>query len=1076
MSLDMLKRCSGHLSNERSVDLPTFAFLGVAFLTFLDNLQMTSRFLQWEDAGEKPKEVVKESKKKGEKNVAPEEKTKEVKKPKEKEVKPKEVKETKEWSRERSRERRGEFWGATGRQGVLTSEGPLTPQRGETDPCNTAAAYRRIVPAMATAFVAPIVGTTNPVSALAPSTVTTASHPAGQSAGLSALSAAALGSCGALAARAVGRRRTRAPRAKVQRWASTLDQLKQTTGKEPTRCACPDPVRFGLKIHMEKYRNIGIMAHIDAGKTTTTERILWYYTGREKKIGEVHEGQATMDWMEQEQERGITITSAATTAFWEGHRINIVDTPGHVDFTLEVERSLRVLDGAVAVFDGVAGVEPQSETVWRQADKYKVPRMCFVNKMDRDGADFFKDVQMMVDQLGTNPVPIQLPIGKASSFKGVYDLVEMKSIIWTGEELGANFEVKEEIPEGMEDLVNEYRENLVEKAVEQDEEVLEAYLETGDVPDVATLKKCIRKGTLNFSFVPVLCGTAFKNKGVQPLLDAVCDYLPSPLDLPPTQGKNPKNEEEIIERQASPDEKLSGLAFKVAADPYIGTLTFYRLYSGKVKAGEMVWNPRSKTKERLGRMVLMHSNKREEIKEAQAGDIIAIVGLKDTTTGDTLCSVDEPVVLEKMDFPEPVIKVSCEPTSQKDADKLGEALNKLAAEDPSFRYSRDEESNQTVIEGMGELHLEIIIDRLKREFKVEAEVGKPQVAYRETITEPIEMWYTHKKQSGGSGQYAKLCMVYTPNPGEGFEFANEVIGGSVPKEYVPGVVKGTEGSLMNGIRMGFPVVDVKATLKDGGFHPVDSSSIAFEIAARACFKEGASQAKPIVMEPIMKVEVITPEEYMGNIIGDLNSRRGIVNELGTRSNLHVVNASVPLAEMFSYIAELRNISKGRANYSMEFQKYEAVPDNEKDKKVSKKEEKKKEEEKHKKKPVSKKPVSDSEEEKPKKKPEKKPVATDSEDEKPKKKPAKEDSDSEDEKPKKPKEDSDSEAEPEVFEASGVWGKMSQDSDHGSNSGFLCTRNGSMTWRPFFDRTTNSGIVICGMAQGQVMPARERERG
>ncbi|OLQ04317.1 Elongation factor G-2, chloroplastic [Symbiodinium microadriaticum] len=573
----------------------------------------------------------------------------------------------------------------------------------------------------------------------------------------------------ALAARTVGRQRRRtSARQQVAMRASTLDQLKQVGGKEGS-------------IPLTKYRNIGIMAHIDAGKTTTTERIL-YYTGREKNIGEVHEGQATMDWMEQEQERGITITSAATTAFWDGHRINIVDTPGHVDFTLEVERSLRVLDGAVAVFDGVAGVEPQSETVWRQADKYKVPRMCLVNKMDREGADFFKDVQMMVDQLGTNPVPIQLPIGKGSSFKGVFDLVEMKSMIWTGGELGAKYDVTDDIPEGMEEEVEKWREKLIEKAVEQDEEVLEAYLESGEPPSLEDLKKCIRKGTLSFSLVPVLCGTAFKNKGVQPLLDAVCDYLPSPVDLPPTKGKNPKNEEEEIERKNEPEEKLSGLAFKVAADPYIGTLTFYRIYSGKVKSGEMVWNPRTKSKERMGRMVLMHSNKREEIKEAQAGDIIAVVGLKDTTTGDTLCAVDAPIVLEKMELPEPVIKVSCEPDSQKDADKMGEALAKLAAEDPSFRFSRDEESKQTVIEGMGELHLEIIIDRLKREFKVEANIGKPQVAYRETITEPVELWYTHKKQTGGSGQYAKLCMSFEPKPGEGFEFSNEIIGGTVPKE------------------------------------------------------------------------------------------------------------------------------------------------------------------------------------------------------------------------------------------------------------------------------------------------------
>jgi len=693
---------------------------------------------------------------------------------------------------------------------------------------------------------------------------------------------------------------------------STLDQLKQSGGK--------------TGIPLEKYRNIGIMAHIDAGKTTTTERIL-YYTGREKSIGEVHEGEATMDWMAQERERGITITSAATTAFWNGHRVNIVDTPGHVDFTLEVERSLRVLDGAVAVFDGVAGVEPQSETVWRQANKYNVPRMCFVNKMDRMGADFFRDVQMMVDQLGCNPVPIQLPIGAADTFKGVYDLVNMKTLIWKGEEMGAAFEVTDDIPEGMEDLVAEYREKLIEKAVEQDEEVLEAYLETAEEPSVEKLKMCIRKGTLGFDLVPVLCGTAFKNKGVQPLLDAVIDYLPSPLDLPPTTGKNPKDEEEVFTRNNTVDEKFSGLAFKVAADPYIGTLTFFRVYSGKVKAGEMMLNPRTGAKERLGRMVLMHANKREEIKEACAGDIVALLGLKDTTTGDTLCSMDAPITLERMDFPEPVIKVACEPETKADSDKMIDALAKLAAEDPSFRFSRDEESNQTVIEGMGELHLEIIVDRMKREFNVQAAVGKPQVAYRETITKPYEFWYTHKKQTGGSGQYAKVNMVYEPNSGEGYEFVNSIRSGSIPKEYIPGVMKGTESEMLNGIQAGFPVVDVKCKLIDGGFHPVDSSVMAFEVAGRAAWREGARECSPIVLEPVMNVEVITPEEYMGSIIGDINSRRGMIQNLSTRNNLQVIQAGVPLAEMFSYIANLRSMSKGRATFSMEFGQYAPLPEN-----------------------------------------------------------------------------------------------------------------------------------------------------
>jgi elongation factor G len=708
-------------------------------------------------------------------------------------------------------------------------------------------------------------------------------------------------------------RKARPAREGVAVRVSTLDQLKQTGGKEGS-------------IPLSMYRNIGIMAHIDAGKTTTTERIL-YYTGRENKIGEVHEGQATMDWMEQERERGITITSAATTAFWNGHRVNIVDTPGHVDFTLEVERSLRVLDGAVAVFDGVAGVEPQSETVWRQANKYNVPRMCFVNKMDRMGADFYRDIDMMVKQLGCNPVPIQLPIGQADTFKGCYDLVNMKSIIWQGSEMGAKFDVTDDIPEGMEELVEKYRAKLVESAVEQDEEVLEQYLETGEEPDVATLKKCIRKGTLSFGLVPVLCGTAFKNKGVQPLLDAVVDYLPAPTDVGSVIGKNPKDEEEKMSRKIDPEEKFSGLAFKVAADPFMGTLTFFRIYSGKVKAGDMMLNPRTKQKERLGRMVLMHANKREEIKEASAGDIIALVGLKDTTTGDTLCAVDAPIVLERMEFPEPVIKVACEPATQSDSDKMIDALQKLAAEDPSFRFSRDDETNQTVIEGMGELHLEIIVDRMKREFKVDARVGAPQVSYRETITAGTEFWYTHKKQSGGSGQYAKVQLVLEPNTGNGFEFVNEVTGGAIPKEYIPGVQKGVEAQMMNGVNAGFPVVDVKVKLTDGAFHPVDSSVMAFEVAGRAGFKEGAQNCKPVVLEPIMKVEVTTPEEYMGGIIGDLNSRRGQIGNLDDKNNLKVITAFVPLATMFSYIAELRSLSKGRATFSMEFDKYEALPQN-----------------------------------------------------------------------------------------------------------------------------------------------------
>jgi len=533
----------------------------------------------------------------------------------------------------------------------------------------------------------------------------------------------------------------------------------------------------------------------------------------------------------------------------------------------------------------------------------------------------------MIDQLGCCPLPIQLPIGAAATFKGIFDLVNMKTLIWKGDEMGAKFDVLDEIPEGMEDLVAEYREKLVEKAVEQDEEAMDAYLETGEEPSVEVLKRCIRKGTLAFDFVPVLCGTAFKNKGVQPLLDAVVDYLPSPLDLPPTKGKSPKDEEEELTRNSSPDEKFSGLAFKVATDPYIGSITFFRIYSGRVKAGEMMLNPRTKQKERLGRMVLMHSNTREEIKEAAAGDIVALLGLKDTTTGDTLCAVDAPISLERMDFPEPVIKVACEPETQSDSDKMIDALGKLAAEDPSFRYSRDEETNQTVIEGMGELHLEIIVDRLKREFNVNAKVGAPQVAYRETITSTHDFWYTHKKQTGGSGQFAKVNMILEPNPGEGFEFVNDIRGGVIPKEYIPGVLKGTESEMMNGIQAGFPVVDLKARLVDGAFHPVDSSVMAFEVCGRAAFREGAAQCNPIVLEPMMKVEVTTPEEYMGGIIGDLNSRRGMIASLSQKANLHVIQANVPLATMFSYISSLRSLSKGRATFSMEFGRYEALPEN-----------------------------------------------------------------------------------------------------------------------------------------------------
>ncbi len=675
---------------------------------------------------------------------------------------------------------------------------------------------------------------------------------------------------------------------------------------------------------LKDYRNIGIMAHIDAGKTTTTERIL-YYTGRSHKIGEVHDGAATMDWMEQEQERGITITSAATTTYWKDHRINIIDTPGHVDFTIEVERSLRVLDGAVAVFDSVAGVEPQSETVWRQADKYGVPRMCFVNKMDRTGSNFYRCVDMFVDRLGATPLVLHLPVGSESDFAGVVDLIRMKAIIWKAETLGAEFEYID-IPADLADKAAEYREKLLETAVEADDDVMEAYLE-GNEPDEATLKACIRKGTIGMKFVPVLCGSSFKNKGVQPLLDAVVDFLPSPVDVPAIKGVLPDSDEQI-ERKSSDEEPFAALAFKIMNDPFVGSLTFARIYSGVLESGSYVTNTVKGKRERIGRMLLMHANNREEIKEAFAGDIVALVGLKETTTGDTLCVNTSQVVLERMEFPEPVIEVAVEPKTKADMEKMGVALARLAAEDPSFRVTTDHDSGQTVIKGMGELHLDILVDRMRREFKVEANVGAPQVAYRETISKAYEIDYTHKKQSGGSGQYARVKMVFEPSqPGEGFVFESKIVGGSVPKEYIPGVQKGLEMSLDNGVIAGFPVTDFKATLIDGAYHDVDSSVLAFEIAARAAFREGVAKAGPKLLEPIMKVEVITPEEYMGDIIGDLNSRRGQVNGMDSRGIARVVTAEVPLASMFGYVNTLRSMSQGRAQYSMVFGHYAEVPSN-----------------------------------------------------------------------------------------------------------------------------------------------------
>ncbi len=673
---------------------------------------------------------------------------------------------------------------------------------------------------------------------------------------------------------------------------------------------------------LERYRNIGIMAHIDAGKTTTTERVL-FYTGKSYKIGEVHDGTATMDWMAQEQERGITITSAATTCQWRDHRINIIDTPGHVDFTIEVERSLRVLDGAVAVFDAVAGVEPQSETVWRQADKYGVPRICFVNKMDRIGADFYRCVQMFKDRLGATPILLQLPMGAGAEFAGLIDLIKMRGVVWKDENLGAEFEYID-IPADEADRAAEYHEQMVELAVEHDEAVMEKYLD-GEMPDEETLIRCIRIGALAGAYTPVVCGTAFKNKGVQPLLDAVVNYLPSPLDVPPIKGVVPGTDEEV-ERKSSDDQPFAALAFKIMTDPFVGTLTFIRVYSGVVESGQQVYNPVKDKAERVGRMLLMHANSREDIKEARAGDILAVPGLKLTTTGETLCDPRNRVILERMEFPDPVIEVAVEPKTKADQEKMGVALSRLANEDPSFRVSSDIESGQTVIKGMGELHLEIIVDRMKREFNVEANVGAPQVAYRETISKPYTIDYSHKKQTGGSGQFARIELEFEPGePGSGFVFESKVVGGSVPKEYIPGVLKGLEAARETGVLIGFPVIDFSARLVDGASHDVDSSVLAFEIAARAAFREGMAKAGPKLLEPVMKVEVVTPDDYMGDIIGDLNSRRGQVGGMDQRGNARVITALVPLATMFGYVNTLRSMSQGRAQYSMHFDRYMEVP-------------------------------------------------------------------------------------------------------------------------------------------------------
>ncbi|MFV1875020.1 elongation factor G [Nioella sp.] len=689
---------------------------------------------------------------------------------------------------------------------------------------------------------------------------------------------------------------------------------------------------------LDRYRNFGIMAHIDAGKTTCSERIL-YYTGKSHNIGEVHDGAATMDWMEQEQERGITITSAATTTFWERtedgtnpdtpkHRMNIIDTPGHVDFTIEVERSLAVLDGAVAVLDANAGVEPQTETVWRQADRYKVPRIVFVNKMDKIGADFFNCVRMIADRTGATPAPIQIPIGAETELEGIVDLVTMKEWVWAGEDLGASWEQRE-IRDSLKDTAEEWRGKLIENAVEMDDEAMMEYLE-GNEPDVPTLRKLIRQGTLSMSFIPVLCGSAFKNKGVQPLLNAVVDYLPSPLDVVDYMGFKPGDETETrnIPRRADDDMAFSALAFKIMNDPFVGSLTFTRIYSGVLNKGDTLLNSTKGKKERVGRMMMMHSNNREEITEAFAGDIIALAGLKDTTTGDTLCAVNDPVVLETMTFPDPVIEIAVEPKTKADQEKMSQGLARLAAEDPSFRVETDIESGQTIMKGMGELHLDILVDRLKREFKVEANIGAPQVAYRETIGHEVEHTYTHKKQSGGSGQFAEVKLIISPTePGEGYSFESRIVGGAVPKEYIPGVEKGIKSVMDSGPLAGFPVIDFKVALVDGKFHDVDSSVLAFEIAARMGMREGMKKAGAKLLEPIMKVEVVTPEDYTGGIIGDLTSRRGQVQGQDTRGNAIAIDAFVPLANMFGYINTLRSMSSGRANFTMQFDHYEPVPQN-----------------------------------------------------------------------------------------------------------------------------------------------------
>ncbi len=672
---------------------------------------------------------------------------------------------------------------------------------------------------------------------------------------------------------------------------------------------------------LEKTRNIGIMAHIDAGKTTTTERIL-YYTGVTYKIGEVHEGTAVMDWMVQEQERGITITSAATTCFWKDHRINIIDTPGHVDFTIEVERSLRVLDGAVAVFDSVAGVEPQSETVWRQADKYGVPRIAFMNKMDRAGADFFMSVQSMVDRLGANPVPVQIPIGAEENFRGPVDIVRMKAIYFDDETLGAKY-VEGDIPDDLMPAARQYREKMLEALSDVDENIMEKFLGGQEIGE-EEIKAALRKGTVQLKLTPVLCGTAFKNKGVQLLLDSIVDYLPSPLDIPPVSGTKPGNGAEVI-RKPDVSEPFSAIAFKVMTDPYVGQLTFMRVYSGVLSAGSYVYNSTKDAKERIGRLLKMHANKREEIKEVSAGDIAAAVGLKSTLTGDTLCDEKSPIILESMEFPEPVISVAIEPKTKADQEKLYEALGKLSQEDPSFKVSFNEETGQTIISGMGELHLEIIVDRLLREFKVEANVGRPQVAYKETIRVTSKAEGKFIKQSGGRGQYGHVYLELEPVAGKGFEFVNKIVGGTIPREYIPAVEKGIKEAMDSGVLAGYPVVDVKATLYDGSYHDVDSSEMAFKIAGSIGFKEAAKKAKPVLLEPVMSVEVVTPEGYMGDVIGDLNSRRGKIQTMEKRGNAQVIRAQVPLAEMFGYATDLRSKTQGRATYTMQFSHYEDVP-------------------------------------------------------------------------------------------------------------------------------------------------------